>query len=457
MYLKRAEIKNIRSLENIVWELDSTQSLAGWHVLIGDNGSGKSSLLQALSLGLIGPSQALRLNPDWNQWLRNDMDEGAIRLSVDYDFEIDRYSGQGRRFEGDIEIELNLINVRGESVIDKVELQEFQSSTSTGGARTKTSKRAYNYIWGNNKGWFSAAYGPFRRFSGSDAQMQGVIYSQEKVSAHASVFYESIALSNYRDWLKNIDYAATRGSGHEAEQASKLLDYIKQFINQDGFLPYGTHLREISPSVTTGMDVIFVDGNDKSVNVEQLGDGFRSILSMAFELIRQMTIQYDLHQIFSKDDPTKIIAPGVVLIDEVDAHLHPSWQRRIGHWFVEHFPNMQFIVTTHSPLVCQAAVHGTIWRLPAPGSGDASYQVRPDTEEWKRLVYGNVLEAYSTDLFGEDIDRSPVAQTKYERLAELSIKELDDDLSDDEAAEMNRLLAELPETPYKRTVGVMHD
>ena len=44
-----------------------------------------------------------------------------------------------------------------------------------------------------------------------------------------------------------------------------------------------------------------------------------------------------------------VTLPGVVAIDEVDAHLHPAWQQRIGDWFVERFPVTQFFVTTHSP------------------------------------------------------------------------------------------------------------
>ena len=52
---------------------------------------------------------------------------------------------------------------------------------------------------------------------------------------------------------------------------------------------------------------------------------------------------------------------GVILIDEIDAHLHPAWQKRIGFWLKAHFPNIQFIVTTHSPFICQAAdiIRGT--------------------------------------------------------------------------------------------------
>ena len=104
-------------------------------------------------------------------------------------------------------------------------------------------------------------------------------------------------------------------------------------------------------------------------------------------------------KIFDPADPSKIIVPGVVLIDEIDAHLHPTWQRRIGFWFRKHFPNIQFIVTTHSPLICQAAEVGSVWHLPTPGSGEQLQQVTGDT--LRRLIYGNVLEAYGTEVFGE--------------------------------------------------------
>ena len=56
--------------------------------------------------------------------------------------------------------------------------------------------------------------------------------------------------------------------------------------------------------------------------------------------------------------------PGVVIIDEIDAHLHVSWQRRIGSWLTSHFPNIQFIVTTHSPYICRSADLGALIRLP---------------------------------------------------------------------------------------------
>ena len=56
-----------------------------------------------------------------------------------------------------------------------------------------------------------------------------------------------------------------------------------------------------------------------------------------------------------------------MLIDEIDAHLHIAWQKRIGFWLKEHFPNIQFIVMTHSPFVCQAA--NREGAHPAPDAG----------------------------------------------------------------------------------------
>jgi predicted ATP-dependent endonuclease of OLD family len=58
MYLTHVEIRNIRSIEHLEMEFPEP---AGWHVLIGDNGAGKSSIMQAIALALMGPKEALSL------------------------------------------------------------------------------------------------------------------------------------------------------------------------------------------------------------------------------------------------------------------------------------------------------------------------------------------------------------------------------------------------------------
>jgi hypothetical protein len=135
---------------------------------------------------------------------------------------------------------------------------------------------------------------------------------------------------------------------------------------------------------------------------------------------------------------------GVVLIDEPEQHLHPEWQQRLGFWFKEHFPNIQFIVATHSPFICQAADPGRLIRLNLPGEVPAAIKV--DEETSRRVVAGGIDEAVVTALFGLDHPHSEASEAKRERIADLEAKELDDALSEDERLELEGLLDELPST-----------
>lgn len=246
------------------------------------------------------------------------------------------------------------------------------------------------------------------------------------------MFDESVALTEGLRWLQQLQFKKLEG-----DPEGDLLGPLKEFINQPEFLPHQARLENI-----TSKEVMFVDGNGYRVPVEELSDGYRSILSMTFELIRQLAATYGPKRVFHPKDPTKVDVPGVVLIDEVDAHLHPTWQRRVGLWFREHFPKLQFIVTTHSPLVCQAAEVGTVWRLPKPGTDEEARQVTG--VELDRLLYGNVLDAYGTGLFGEGVSRSQASKNRLERLAALNLKEARKGLTAAERKEQKALRASQP-------------
>jgi predicted ATP-binding protein involved in virulence len=198
-----------------------------------------------------------------------------------------------------------------------------------------------------------------------------------------------------------------------------LLDDLKKLINSDKFLPHGSQLKSVSSD-----GVVFVDGNGAEISVTQMSDGYRSILSLTFELIRQLIRVYGADKVFSqvRKGKMQIDLPGVVLIDEVDAHLHPTWQTRIGQWFIDYFPNIQFIVTTHSPLVCRACKDGTIWRLASPGSANKSEEITGIDKN--KLIFGNVLDAYGTEVFGKAITISKEGNDKRTRLGELNIQSL---------------------------------
>ena len=101
---------------------------------------------------------------------------------------------------------------------------------------------------------------------------------------------------------------------------------------------------------------LLVDKGGVSLDLAQLSDGERSFLAMVCDLGRRLALANPL-----LDDP--LYGSGVVLIDELELHLHPRWQREVCEKLRKTFPNIQFIGTTHSPFVIQALKPGELINL----------------------------------------------------------------------------------------------
>jgi predicted ATP-binding protein involved in virulence len=95
----------------------------------------------------------------------------------------------------------------------------------------------------------------------------------------------------------------------------------------------------------TSPPTFYVRKDRKEFELNQLSDGERGLLALAFDLTRRLAIANPK----LKDPVAK--SPAIVLLDEVELHLHPSWQRDVLRRFAKTFSNCQFIVTTHSPQV----------------------------------------------------------------------------------------------------------
>ena len=417
MYVTRAQIENVRVISE--FDLDLTKGeAAGWHVILGDNGSGKSTFIRALAATLIGQENATALRQDWSTWLGEKASTGRISLSIRADPALDRWVQQGKQSNKTIKPRVSFSREPNGSVF-----AEFN------GENTKRT------VWGGGRGWFSAAFGPFRRFRGGDREYEKLYYSHTRLAAHLSAFGEDVALSEALEWLKNAQFRALE----KEPSALALTNGLVCFINNSGLLPHGARIAEISSS-----GIMVDNGAGACVPVEEMSDGYRSVLSMTFELVRAMDAAFGTETLLKELDAQKgqLTLPGVILIDEVDAHLHPAWQKRIGTWFTDCFPKVQFFVTTHSPIICQAAERGSIWRLAEPGSDEKSHRVTD--QDLERLIYGNVLEAYSTEFFGVDVTRSRSSKDMLRQLAELNRKSLKDGLTSDEKRERATLQRRLP-------------
>lgn len=418
MYINKISIKNIRSISTFEMKFENP---AGWHVIIGDNGAGKSTIVRSISLGIIGPndSRALRLN--LNDWVRKGeiQETGVIHLTLSKSNE-DSKIGKSRPRVKPFEAILSIKKKDGNGYI----LEGNKGA-------------AFENVWSNANGWFSCAFGPFRRFTGGEKDWMKVYYSEPRAAAHLSIFGEDVALTEAIDWLKELHVKSLEkavGSDKGEDNDFFILESLKSFLNEGGLLPHGTRLDDIRSD-----GVFFIDGNGFRIDVTQMSDGYRSILSLTFELVRQLVRSYGPSLVFKnfRDGNYTINLPGVVIIDEIDAHLHPTWQARVGEWFLRVFPNLQFIVTSHSPLVCRSAEKGTIWRLGAPGSEMSSKEIIG--VEKQRLIFGDLLDAYGTELFGKNITQSEMGQQKTERLAELNMKSFKEELTSAEKEELEKL------------------
>lgn len=90
-----------------------------------------------------------------------------------------------------------------------------------------------------------------------------------------------------------------------------------------------------------------VKQHDELLNIEQLSDGYKTLLGLVIDLSSRMAMANP-----HLDDP--LAAEAIVMIDEIDLHLHPSWQQRVVGDLLKTFKNTQFIVTTHSPYIVEA-------------------------------------------------------------------------------------------------------
>ncbi|MFT4928998.1 MAG: putative ATP-binding protein involved in virulence [Phenylobacterium sp.] len=106
------------------------------------------------------------------------------------------------------------------------------------------------------------------------------------------------------------------------------------------FMPSFTNLRvQRSPMLQ-----MFVDKNEQCLSVNQLSQGEKSLMALIGDIARRLAMMNP-----SLDNP--LHGDGIVLIDEADLHLHPKWQRTLATRLSNTFPNCQFVLTTHSPLL----------------------------------------------------------------------------------------------------------
>lgn len=182
--------------------------------------------------------------------------------------------------------------------------------------------------------------GRYDSLTGKDAEKYGFM----------SLFSIHKTLINPSEWIKSVCL-------------DELMESGAQNVRQDGVGQLTTgrmmQLQEIFDELLDRHVSVYYDREKKNIMYEEdgvslpfdvLSEGFRSTIIFICDL---------LYRLSESNPKTQFgggrYAHGVVLVDEIDAHLHPTWQRRIVRSLRRLFPNIQFIFTTHSPYIIQGA------------------------------------------------------------------------------------------------------
>jgi hypothetical protein len=310
-----------------------------WVVVYGDNGLGKSTLLRAIAVALTGEPALNYLLPTAEGWVRgtNKTARIGVRFSRNDSGrgEGDVISGQRKR---PIDVSWTLVGRRSTSLDGR--------KTPPGAIRLDDTEDAglfQTYVASDEerRGWLLCGYGPHRRLTGASSDIAEKIPAHGRASRLITLFHEKAALTSAERWLIELD--------HEARKTSDKgrLEAVRTMLD-DGLLHDGVTLGEIETD-----RVFFRTPFSGRVPMSDLSDGYRTSLALALDLLRHISICFDVTRLLRKDDGDKrlVDAEGIVLIDEIDSHLHPKWQRTIGDWLHRTFPKLQFIVATHSPLI----------------------------------------------------------------------------------------------------------
>ena len=323
MRIKKLQVANLRVFEQAEFEFRP-----GMNLLVGVNGVGKTTVLDALRICLskiLPKITASRSRP--LPFTHEDIRANSGTLTINCTFELQESEFTlliHKQREGSVSYKPGVVR---EQVLDTPDIEEYRPKFP--GVPTKAREGHKQPL-----GLFFS----IRRSLVSDISP----LKTKAAGGQAGAFADALASRELR--LAELAYwmRAQEDLGAEHALALKHLSALRQAAKR--FLPDCESLRaETSPKPR-----LVVQKQRITLDVRQLSDGERGLLALVLDLARRLSQANPLLA-----DPVKE-GQAIVLIDELDLHLHPKWQRTIVEGLTRTFPNCQFIGTTHSPQIVAA-------------------------------------------------------------------------------------------------------
>jgi predicted ATP-binding protein involved in virulence len=202
---------------------------------------------------------------------------------------------------------------------------------------------------------------------------------------------DTAELRNPEEWLLQLDYAVAKSGQNNPEQVRQL-QTAKDLLLR--ILPEVEDIRLTSSAGVNPKGRAEFKTPYGWVPLRQLGYGYQTLITWVADLVNRMAERYPNSQ-------NPLAEPAVVLVDEIDLHLHPLWQRQLMSFLSDRFPNTQFIATAHSPLMAQAAQDANLAVLRREGDHVVIDNDVDNIRGWR------IDQILTSDLFGLETARPP--------------------------------------------------
>lgn len=390
MYITKVVLDKVRNFKGLPIEFEGQGEAL---LIAADNGEGKTTILRSIAMGLCDESSA----------------SGLLR----------ELPGEFiRKGEKKATINIHLKNTDGacyeiETVIEKLPAFERLKQNLwklRNGERKLPPLRAEDFPWNDI---FVCGYGAGRQPQGTGT---GDIDKYAPVHAVYSLF-------NYDDEMMNPELAmhrllekARKSAGKNAERredrANKMLKHLTSTLQ--GLLNLDPNDRVIMTE--KGIEVKGHWGRNK---FSSIGDGYKATITWVMDLLswRMLSRRWSI-------TPERF--SGIVLVDEIEQHLHPRWQINVMQLLRNAFPNLQFIATTHSPLAVSGCKECKVLSIIR-----GKYQVEKVYGWLAERVYGEVMDLPSS--------RPEEVRRMMDEFEELYYQELTDKISPADKVKLNKI------------------
>ena len=343
-YVRRITIENFRGIDSLILDFPEGQQQIGSIAVLGENASGKSSILQAAALGCLGPDDAPEagFTPDW--CLRDGEEQGFVTVEF---FDTNRRNTVSFRsgewaFEGTKQVPVMVLG------------------------------------YGAHRLPARGAVGDERK--GYEYRIHTLLDERALVSGAAGL----------QTYLRRLNA--------DSDQAGDIVRSINELLS-----------RQAKVSIN-GRNQLIVTENGREQPLRDLSSGYKSILTLASDILDVIHVVWQ----------GATSGQAFILIDEIDAHLHPAWRLKVVEALRTTFPRSQFLLTTHDPLTLRGMESEEI-RILDKSDGGSDVRAVPDVP----LSGLTVDQMLTSELFGmkstDDPERAERLDRYYRLLSKLNL------------------------------------